>query len=82
MTQAVAIQIDLELLQKVAKTLCECAEDLDAELRVRYPETTMHYPSEKRRRDRDMEPVVMARFYLSELGRLPGMNTQRREPRE
>jgi hypothetical protein len=49
---------EIELLRSL---LSECADDLEAEIKDRYAGTQGIYPDERRRFDRDMEPVHRAR---------------------
>jgi hypothetical protein len=51
-------------IRRLRVAVKELADELEAEIRARYPETTLAYPSEKRRHDRDMEPVHRARELL------------------
>lgn len=48
----------------LVEALAECADDLEAEIAARYAGADA-YPSEARRRDRDMEPVIAARAALA-----------------
>jgi hypothetical protein len=47
--------------------MAELADDLEAELRDKY-NGTLHYPSQQKRYDRDMEPVRRARAVLADIG--------------
>jgi hypothetical protein len=48
---------------EVLDALKECADELAEWVQERY-RVTLHHPSEKRRFDRDMEPVMRARAVL------------------
>lgn len=63
----VSISVELELFRKIVSVLRECSEDLEAELRNRYPAEAMKYPGEQRRFERDMGPVEAARGCLATL---------------
>jgi len=54
--------------QELADALKECADDLEAELKARYPIAHLAYPSQKLKYDRDMEPVLKARAALQKAG--------------
>ena len=49
--------------KKLRAALRDCADDLAAELEARY-HRTLDYPSQKRKYDRDMAPVLTARALL------------------
>jgi len=49
---------------RLRAVLRECADDLETEIKARYPAQVQIYPSEKRRFDRDMEMVNRARELL------------------
>jgi len=66
----VTVTIERDVLYEIKTALSECAEDLDAELRERYPESSLKYPGEKRRFARDRQPVLNARFCLVKLNEL------------
>ncbi|MEL6239432.1 MAG: hypothetical protein AAFQ90_12690 [Pseudomonadota bacterium] len=68
-------QVEGDVLGRAIEALIACADDLEAELRARYPEeTTRQYPSEARRFERDMEAVRAARNSVREINRVPGFN--------
>ena len=48
----------------LVEALAECADDLEAEIAARYAGADA-YPSEARRKDRDMAPVIAARRALA-----------------
>lgn len=59
--QAATVSVDAELLRAAAKSLRECAEDLESELVARYgPDGPPRPPSEERRFQRDIEPANKA----------------------
>jgi len=51
-------------ITRLRAALRECADDLETEIKARYPAQVQIYPSEKRRFDRDMEMVRRARELL------------------
>lgn len=60
--------IKREAVERAIAALNECADDLEAELRARYPEETIEaYPSERRRFERDMRSVLNARLAINGL---------------
>lgn len=54
----------------VVEALEWCADDLEAEIRLRWiePDTGLPHPANKHRYDRDMEPVRKARAALAAMG--------------
>jgi predicted nucleic acid-binding Zn-ribbon protein len=54
-----------EALQRLREALRECADELEVVVEDRYKDTK-DYPSEKRRYDRDIAPVLRARDLLSQ----------------
>lgn len=51
---------------RLRELLRECSDELEAEVNAHYGGTQHDYPSEKRRYDRDMDPVIRARSALKE----------------
>ena len=49
----------------LVESLTECADDLEGELKARYPDALLTYPGERRKYDRDMAPVIAARAALA-----------------
>lgn len=64
-TQAKAAQYDALKAEnaKLRDALKECADDLEASVNAEYRDT-LNYPSQKRKYDRDMGPVLRARSLL------------------
>ena len=61
MSDAVTVEMPLELMREIEKSLEECSQDLEAEVSERYPEAQRNqYPSYARRWGNDMEPVRQA----------------------
>jgi|HubBroStandDraft_4_1064222.scaffolds.fasta_scaffold94879_3 hypothetical protein len=50
-------------IRELKDALIECANDLEASVKAEY-EGTLDYPSQYRKFERDMEPVVKARRLL------------------
>ncbi len=57
-----------ELINELLAALKECADDLESELKARYPIAHLAYPSQKLKFDRDMAPVIKARELLKKAG--------------
>jgi hypothetical protein len=53
----------VEEIKQLRALLAECADDLNVWVETHY-ENSLQYPGERRRRDRDMEPVRRARALL------------------
>ena len=66
------IMVDPMAIGRAIEALIACSDDLGAELRARYPDEARKYPSEVRRKHRDMQSVRDARASISELNRTPG----------
>lgn len=80
MSERETVEIDLELALEIQRTLRVLCEDLDAELRARYPDDTLaRYPSEARRYRRDRVPVVNALYCLDQLKQQPGLAAHTKE---
>ena len=54
-----------DLTARLAAALIECADDLEADIRVRFRDL-ISYPIEERRYQRDMAPVRRARALIAE----------------
>ena len=61
--------IDDSTLKRLCVCLKECSDDLAAHIDYHYSRT-LDYPSQKRRYDNDMQPVIEARKLLAEIGEL------------
>jgi hypothetical protein len=59
--------IDQSMLKRLCDCLKECSDDLAAHVEYHYSRT-LDYPSQKRRYDADMQPVIEARKLLAEIG--------------
>ena len=71
--EPVRVGVEPMVLGRAIEALIACAEDLEAELRSRYPtETVEQYPSEARRFERDMQSVNDARASIRELNATTG----------
>ena len=71
--EPVTVKVELQILGRAVEALIACSDDLEAELRGRYPDDTVsRYPSEARRFARDMAAVKDARASILELNRIPG----------
>jgi hypothetical protein len=53
------------LMTRMAGALRDCSDELEQVVEAHY-ERTKHYPSEMRRYQRDIEPVIRARELLAE----------------
>lgn len=54
--------------RRLRDLLTECADDLEARIDAEYPIEALAYPDNRRRRDRDLAPVLNARAALAEPG--------------
>lgn len=71
MSEAVKIEVDLELLQRIVVTLVHAMEDIEAHLEQEYPhEMRMMYPTYKRRHANGYELVTNAGACLDQLAAL------------
>ena len=71
MTDAVKIEVDLELMKRIVVTLVHAMEDIEAHLEQEYPhEMRMMYPTYKRRHANGFEVVTNAEACLDQLAAL------------
>jgi hypothetical protein len=59
------MKTDTTFLAEAMVFLRECAEDLEAYVEAEYAGTQNKYPSQKRRYERDMLPVIHAKQILT-----------------
>ncbi|WP_428516341.1 hypothetical protein [Roseovarius sp.] len=70
--EPVTVRVEPQVLGRAVEALIALSDDLEAELRARYPEEVLKYPSEARRYRRDMQAVQDGRRSIQELNRTPG----------
>lgn len=64
----VRVWVRRDAVERAKAALIECAQDLEVELRARYPQASAEaYPSVRRRFERDMAPVRAALAAAGEL---------------
>ncbi|WP_306127918.1 hypothetical protein [Roseovarius sp. MMSF_3350] len=70
--EPVTVGVETQILGRAVEALIALSDDLEAELRARYPEEVLKYASEARRYRRDMQAVQDGRRSIQELNRIPG----------
>lgn len=70
--EPVTVGVEPQVLGRAVEALIALSDDLEAELKARFPEEVMKYPSEARRYRRDMQAVQDGRRSIQELNRIPG----------